>query len=219
MAVDLAAPASTGIGDAWRAGHRFNPMMGGIGGLIGAGLGSLLGGGDYGMSYLQDLTDQLPGIYQPYMKHGEEMYGPLAGQLGGLMSDPGGRLNQIGAGYHESPGFKFQMQQALQGADHAAAAGGMAGTPQHQQQSQALATQLANQDYNNWMRNALGMYGQGLSGAQNIYGMGEQAAGQYGNALSQALATQAQQAAAQQQQQQQGLGGLLGGIGSLIGFL
>ena len=106
---------------------------------------------------------------QPYIDQGQAQYGNLNSQYGQLMNDPGGRMNQIGQSYHQSPGFQFALQQALQGAGHAAAAGGMAGSPHHEQQNMGLATNLANQDYNQWLQQALGLYGRGMSGSQSLY--------------------------------------------------
>ncbi len=199
----------------------YNPYAGMAGMMGGAGLGSLFGGNpaDAGMPYLNQLRGQMSDIYGPYMQHGEDMYGPLSGQLNSLMSDPGGRVNQIGSSYHQSPGFQFQLQQALQAGNQSAAAGGMAGTPQHQQQNMTVANGLANQDYNQYLQNALGEYNQGLGGAQNIYGIGANAASQYGGNLSSLAGAQAQMAAAGQQSKNEGMGGLLGAFGSLAGFL
>jgi poly-beta-hydroxyalkanoate depolymerase len=102
----------------------------------------------------------------------------------------------------------------------------MAGTPMNQQNQMQMATQLANQDYYNWLQQATGMYGQGLQGAQNIYGGGLQAAGFYGNDLARALEaqaqtaqTQAQAAAAGTQAENQQEASTWGGLGSLIGGL
>jgi hypothetical protein len=92
----------------------------------------------------------------------------LQGQYGQLMNDPGGKYNQIGESFQQSPGFKFAMQQAMNAQNHAAAAGGMAGSPMHEQMAQQTATDLANQDYYNYMQGATGLYGQGLNGQQNI---------------------------------------------------
>lgn len=133
--------------------------------------------------YLKQIPGMAHGIYDPYMQQGQRMGGMLEGQYGQLLGDPGGMINKIGAGYQQSPGFQFALKQAMQGAGSAAAAGGMAGSPMHEQQNMSLATNLANQDYNQWLQNAMGMYGQGLQGAQGMYGTGANA----GNSLAQML--------------------------------
>jgi len=47
-------------------------------------------------------------------------------------NDPDGLYSKLGQGYKESPGYQFKLKQAMMAGDNAAAAGGMAGTPQHQ---------------------------------------------------------------------------------------
>jgi hypothetical protein len=79
----------------------------------------------------------------------------------------------------------------LQGAGHAAAAGGMAGSPQHEFQNMGIATQLANQDYYNYLNQALGLYGKGLSGEQGLYAGGLGASQSMADQIAQALAQQA----------------------------
>jgi len=101
-------------------------------------------------------------------------------------------LSKSGNSFHESPGFKFALQQALQGAGHAAAAGGMAGSPQHEQQNMGLATDLANQDYYNYMQGATGLYGQGLSGMQGLSQQGQQAGQSLADQIAQSLGQKAQ---------------------------
>ena len=131
-------------------------------------------------------------------------------------------MNKIGEGFKESPGFKFAMQQALQGGNHAAAAGGMAGSPQHEQQNMQMATDLGNQEYNNWMKNALGMYGQGLQGSQGMANQGQQAGQSMADMIAQTLAQQANLSFNGQQQQNQNKsdmwGNIFKGAGSLAAF-
>lgn len=186
-------------------------MGAGIGG-IGAGIGSMLFGGnknpaDAGMKYLDQIPDALKGYYQPYIQGGQD-----------IMQHPeqaGQNINQIGSQYQQSPGFKFALQQALQGAGHAAAAGGMAGSPQHEQQNMGIATQLGNQDYYNWLNPAMDMYNQTANrGFQGSSSMADQ--------IAQTLAAKSQlgyqgQANKNQQQGSQ-WGDILGGLGSLAAF-
>ena len=123
-------------------------------------LSNLFGGGknpaNSAMPYLNQIPGQTQQYQQPWYQAGQNQLPELESQYGQLMNDPGGRMNQIGESFHESPGFKFALQQALQGGNHAAAAGGMAGSPQHEQQNMQLATDLGNQEYNNWMLGLLG---------------------------------------------------------------
>lgn len=174
------------------------------------------------MPYLDKIPGQTQQYMQPYFDAGKGALPGLQDQYKQLLGDPGAFMNKIGGSYQQSPGFKFAMQQALQGAGNAAAAGGMAGSPQHQQQNMEVATGLANQDYGNWMQNALGLYGQGLSGQQGMAGMGQQAGQSMADMIAQTLAQQgnlAFQGQAQKNQNQSDLfGNIFKGIGGMAGM-
>jgi hypothetical protein len=198
-------------------------LVAGGGMMAGAGLGQMLAPwenpSDAGMNYMNQIPAQLQKYMSPYIDAGTRQLPGLESQYGQLMNDPGGRMNQIGQSYHQSPGFQFAMQQALQGAGHAAAAGGMAGSPQHEQQNMGLATNLANQDYNEWLSNALGMYSKGLQGSQGLYDTGAKTGMQMGEDMSSVLANQAKLAYEGQNTENEHEGGewgsFLGGAGQL----
>jgi hypothetical protein len=177
---------------------------------------------DSGMPYLNQIPGQTQQYQQPFFDAGKSQIPGLQEQYGQLLNDPGGKMNKIGEGFKESPGFKFAMQQALQGGNHAAAAGGMAGSPQHEQQNMQMATDLGNQEYNNWMKNALGMYGQGLQGSQGMANQGQQAGQSMADMIAQTLAQQANLSFNGQQQQNQNKsdmwGNIFKGAGSLAAF-
>jgi len=205
-------------------GMGFNPMAAG-GMMAGAGLGSMLAPWHNPASGASDIISQIPGAiggyYDPYMNAGKQSLPILQQQYGNLVNDPGGMLNRIGGGFQQSPGFKFALDQALQGAGHAAAAGGMAGTPQHEQQNMNIATQLGNQDYYNWLNQATGMYNTGLGGFGGLAGMGFNASKSMADQIAQAMAAQAKleyegQNAANQHSGG-GWGSLLGGLGTIAG--
>ena len=177
---------------------------------------------DSAMPYLNQIPGQTQQYQQPWMQAGKDQLPGLQDQYSQLMNDPGGKMNKIGEGFKESPGFKFAMQQALQGGNHAAAAGGMAGSPQHEQQNMQMATDLGNQEYGNWMKNALGMYGQGLQGSQEMANQGQQAGQSMADMIAQTLAQQANLSFNGQQQQNQNKSDMWGnvfkGAGSLAAF-
>lgn len=177
---------------------------------------------DSAMPYLNQIPGQTQQYQQPWMQAGKDQLPGLQDQYSQLMNDPGGKMNKIGEGFKESPGFKFAMQQALQGGNHAAAAGGMAGSPQHEQQNMQMATDLGNQEYGNWMKNALGMYGQGLQGSQGMANQGQQAGQSMADMIAQTLAQQANLSFNGQQQQNQNKSDMWGnvfkGAGSLAAF-
>ena len=151
-------------------------FFGGLGGL-GAGLGQLFGGSggnpfDAASEYYNKIPGAINPYFKPYQEAGQNALSTLTGQYGNLINDPNGLMSRIGAGYQKSPGYDWQLNQGLQAGNNAAAAGGMLGSPQHQQNNQATAQGLANQDYYNYMNKALGLYGTGLSGLQGINQMG-----------------------------------------------
>ncbi|HLX54778.1 MAG TPA: hypothetical protein VKR58_12590, partial [Aquella sp.] len=109
--------------------------------------------------------------------------------------------------------------QALQGGNQAAAAGGMAGSPQHEQQNMQLATNLGNQDYYNYLNPALGLYGAGLSGEQNLFNTGYGASTDLATTLANLFGTQGSLSyAGGANQNQMGLGTLGLGAGVLSSF-
>lgn len=179
---------------------------GGIGMLAG-GLGQMFGGwknpADKANPYFDKARNEIGQGYDPWIKRGTD-----------LANDPGGKLNEIGKGYHQSPGFEFALKQALQGAGHASAAGGMAGSPQHEMQNMGIATGMADQDYNQWMSNALGLHNLGYTQGQSAgIGKGQDMASLFGNQAQ--LNYEGQNA---KNQHSGGMwGSLLGGIGSIAG--
>lgn len=194
-------------------------------GQIGAGIGGIFGkGGDpskEAMKYIDQIPGQTNQYFDPYFQAGKSQLPGLQEQYSQLLGGPGEKLNQIGSSYQQSPGFKFAMEQALKGAGNAAAAGGMAGSPQHEQQNMTLASDLASQDYNNWLQQATGLYGQGLSGSQGLAGAGQQAGQSQADMISNALAQKGNLAYQSQKYKNENSpwGGILGGLGSLAAFL
>lgn len=140
--------------------------------------------------------NQIPGVagkyFDPYINAGLGAMGQLQGQYGGLINDPGGKLNQIGKSFQQSPGYQFQVDQSLGAANRAGAASGMAGSPMEQQNLAGTVNNLANQDYYNWLNQATGMYKEGLGGLQGLNQMGFQASGDMATDLMNALMSQAQ---------------------------
>ena len=185
---------------------------------------SWLTGGKTPASAAKPYLDQIPGqtnqYYQPYFDAGKNQLPKLEEQYTDLMNNPGGKYNKIGESFQQSPGFKFAMQQALQGSEHAANAGGMTGTPQHEQQNMQMATDMANQDYYNYMGGATGMYNQGLQGAQGMSNQGQQAGSSMADMIAQTLNAQANNAYEDQAQKNQNHNNILGqGIGLAKSFI
>jgi len=182
----------------------------------------LFGGGnknpaDSAMPYLNQIPGQTQQYQQPFFEAGKNAIQPLQEQYGQLLNDPGAKMNKMGESFQQSPGFQFAMQQALEAANHASAAGGMAGTPQSQYEQMQLATQLGNQDYNKWMENTLGLYGKGLSGEEGMATRGQQAGQSMADMIAQVLAQQANVAFQGQSQKNENNNGLWGGLRQMGG--
>lgn len=169
---------------------------------------------------------------QPYLNNGNAAGQNLQGQLSNLTNNPTAMMNQWGSTYQSSPGYAWKTGQALQSANQAAAAGGMAGSQAEQQNIAGTVNQLANQDYWQYLGNAQNLYSQGLQGEQQMYGIGAQTAnnmydvgGQMANAYGQNMAnnyaSQGNLAYSGQINQNENKGGgwgaLFSGLGGLAG--
>lgn len=182
---------------------------------------------DSASQYYNKIPGQVSPLYAPYQQAGQNAMGQLQGQYSSLINNPGAMYNRVAAGYQQSPGYQWQLNQGLQGANNAAAAGGMLGSPQHQQQASGVAEGLANQDYYNYMSNALGsqqqQYGLGLEGLQGLNNQGFQANDQMANLLANLYGQQGQLAfagqASQNQSQGTNYGNIFGGLASIAAFL
>lgn len=214
--------ANNVLGSQQGGGFDFGKALGWGG--IGSGLYSLFGGGknpyDEAMPYANQIESGASKYMQPYMDKGMDALNALIGQYGGLINDPGGMLNKIGAGYQQSPGFQFSLNEAMRQMQNSAASGGQAGSPSTQAMMGQRAMGMANQDYGNYLDRATGMYNQGLGIAGNINNQGFNASNQMVQALLQQLASQAQLAGQSANYNNQstgmGIGDIIGGI---AGFL
>ena len=170
--------------------------------------------------YLDKIPDELKPYYQPYIDAGLMSMGIGQDAYSKLLSDPGAMYNKIASGYKESPGFEFNEDQAMKGIQNAAAAGGMTGSPEHQQMAGQMASSLASNDFNKYLSNALGLYGKGLSGMQGMTSLGYGASSGLAENLASAMLSQSQNAYAGQQSENQsfgsGIGDIIGGIGSFF---
>lgn len=184
-------------------------------------LDSLFGGGknpaDAAMPYIEQIPGKTKQYYEPFYEAGKNALPLLQDQYTNLLNNPGDKLNNIGTNYSQSPGLKFAIEQAMQGANHAAAAGGMAGSPAHEQQNIGLATNLANQDYYKWLDSATNLYSQGLHGQEGLVRGGQQAGSSMADMIAQAMAQQADLAFRGQQEKNSQNSSLWNGIGKIGG--
>jgi len=170
---------------------------------------------DAGMGYLDQIEGTIKPYYDPYIKQGRTAMDDLWKQYDILINDPGSIISRLGKGYTESPGFNFEKTQGLNAINNAAAAGGMMGTMGHQQQAGELSTQLANKDFGEYLRQAMGLYGTGISGKEKVSDRGFSASTGLADRLAQILSGKAdyayEGAAAKNKQMMDLLGMLVSG--------
>jgi hypothetical protein len=93
----------------------------------------------------------------------------------------------------------------------------MAGSPAVQNALAQQITGMANQDYNNYMGGATGMFNQGLSGLSGLSNMGYTASNSYANNLTDIQKMLSQLQYSRAGNQAQSTGGLLGGLMGMFG--
>lgn len=171
--------------------------------------------------YLNQVRPMLEEYYDPYVEYGQSALPTLEEQYRSLLSDPGAFYRSLGEDFYTSPGYQFQMDEAMNAANQAAGASGLLGTPAHQQQSARYAQNLANQEYNNYISNLMDLYSQGLAGTQGQAQLGLGATGQLASGVANTLGSQANlgfsQAASQNEQRSQAIGDLIGTAAAAFG--
>ncbi len=176
---------------------------------------------DSAMPYLDQIEGKSRALYDPYIQYGNNALPTLQQQYEQLLKNPGGLMQQIGSGFQESPGYKFQTSQAMNASNNAASAGGMLGTPQHQFDSASRVNDLANQDYYNYLSHGEKAYETGLSGFQGMADQGYNASNELAQRISDALMSQANLAyegSKSVRDQEKGIMGTIGGIvGGVVG--
>lgn len=190
-------------------------------------------GGAFGMgkksnpaTSAQKYLNQIPGTitpyYQPYINAGQQAMPQLQEQYQMLLNNPQMLMQKFGNSFQQSPGYQWNYNQNMNAIENAAAAGGMTGTPQHQQQAGTMASGLANQEYYNYLNQIMGMYGQGLQGTENINTQGYGASNELAQSLANNLMSQGNLAYAGKANQNQASGNFLGtlvkgGLGYAVG--
>lgn len=193
------------------------------GGSVGGLLGGIFGNQDFenpadaAMPYLNELMQKLPQYFSPYINQGQSMYPSLNNQYGRMVNDPTSVQDEIGSHFKASPGYQYQVGEATNAANSAAAAGGMLGSPKEQQELAGKVQGMASQDYNNYENRGMGTYERGLQGQQGIYNTGAQMSASLAQMIEQALASQAQNAYAGAANKNQNQSGTDSGIGAILG--
>lgn len=169
------------------------------------------------MSYLDRLDPMYREAYQPYIDLGKRQQPTLENQYNEMTTNPGQFVNNVGKDFTASPGYQFALQQALQGGNNAAAAGGFAGTPAHEQSNMQLASDIGNQEYYKYLSNALGQHKEGLEGMQGLFNTGYGASTGLAGNLGNLGLNKANLSYSGAQSQNQAIGGMWGGIAGLAG--
>lgn len=150
----------------------------------------------YGQPFFEAGASALPG-YKDFMDH--------------LMRNPDQILNMLGQGYKESPGFQWNKKEGEGAINNAQAAGGMLGSPQHQQMAGEMATNLASKDYNEYMDRILKGLGIGTQGTGDIVKGGQVAGSDMAKRISDYLTNKSTLQYAGTASQNNIVGDLIGG--------
>lgn len=139
------------------------------------------------MNYLNQIPQQWNSL-DPFIQAGQNQLPGFTNLLSQLQN--GSYVNNAMKNFYQSPLYQNQMNAALAGANQAAAAGGQLGTPASQQAAEQAAGAIASQNQNAYLQNVMQGAGMGLSGGENIIGLGSQDALQKANAMSDLLQAQ-----------------------------
>jgi len=176
---------------------------------------------DEAMKYYDQIAGTITPYYQPYINAGQQSLDTLMGQLGQLVSNPAAFMSQMSSGFQQSPGYQYNVQQATNAANQAAAAGGMVGSPMEQQQLSQDIMGMANQDFYNYLNHVLKIYAGGMKGLGGINQMGYGASSTLATELAKSLMNQGNLAFAGTQAQNQrnaGSAGMISGALSSFGL-
>jgi len=119
--------------------------------------------------------DQIPGVgrqyYNPFIEGGNKARGVLEGEYSKLLN-PNSFIDELMKNYSLSKGAQYQRDELTKGLNATAAAGGFSGTPYHQTSYGNMADKIISQDMQQYLQNALGVYGKGLSGEEDFFNKG-----------------------------------------------
>lgn len=139
------------------------------------------GGGKSPGGAASPYLDQIPGVghkyYDDFIDRGGRAGGRLEDEYTGLLDDPTALMNKIMENYKTSEQYGYQKDQLGREIGATSAAGGVAGTPYHQQQQGEMVQGLLSKDMQDYLSKALGLYKTGLAGEEGFYDKGYGASG------------------------------------------
>jgi len=165
----------------WDAFKNYSPTNAIGGGL----LSGFFGGG--GAKNANKYLNKIPGVgheaYDPFINQGREAGGILKDQYGRML-DPTKYMDDIMKNYQMSQGATYKRDQLGKGIGNTAAAGGIAGTPEHQREYGQMSNDIMSQDMDQYLQNALGINDRGIRGEEGFYDKGFQASGSLADMLA-----------------------------------
>lgn len=161
--------------------------------------------------------DRAAQAYNPFYQAGTQAMGNYQQGLD-KMKDPTAYLNNLMGNYKESDYAKYLQDQTSKAGMNAASASGLIDSTPFAQQMQQNAAGIASQDMDKWLRNALGINKDYLTGQSDIYGKGLTAAQGMSNVFGQRAQDEAGLAYGKEAAGQAGSGGIIGGLLKMFGF-
>lgn len=138
--------------------------------------------------------NQIPGMgkqyYNPFIQRGQRAGDSLEGEYGKMMN-PTSFMDDIMKNYNMSAGATYERDKLGKGIGSTAAAGGFAGTPEHQRQYGEMADKIMSGDMQQYLSNALGIHDRGMSGEENFFNKGYDASSSLADLLGGTLSSQA----------------------------
>ena len=164
-------------------------------------------------------SQQIPGVghkyYDPYIDEGRGAGTRLQGEYNKML-DPTAFMNSIMGNYKESEGARYGRDKLGREIGATAAAGGIAGSPYHQREYGEMAGDIMSKDMHQYLQDALGIYGGGISGEQDIYHKGFDASGSLADLLAGNLNSQGTMAFAGAQQKNMDRQALLNALTKML---
>jgi hypothetical protein len=172
---------------------------------------------DAANQYLNQIPKVAKSGFQPYVNQGREADTTLQSQFSDLIKDPTALINKLMQAYAPSEGYQFQKDLLSKEMANTAAAGGIAGTPLDQFNQAKTVQGLLSQDMQQFLANALGLYGTGLEGNKLFSNRGYDASSKLTDILSNNLTQQGGLAFNNAQQQQKNNTDLWNMFGKALG--
>jgi len=162
---------------------------------------------------MQQGWGQSQGMMNPYIQRGNTAYDAYIAALN-QGKDPAALYNQFASGYKESPEALAMNKVGQEGANNAAAAGGMLGSGAEQTAAANLSQSVRANDFDKYMENMYNTRSQYLGGQSGLEGQGFSASNNLMQTMQKYFEDMAKAKGAQDTGRSQGLTGAIGaGLG------